>query len=72
MKCIMHKEPSGIVGVTGIPEGVEHIGFADSQIPEGCKYKIIDSSELPSRDYRGAWSVDEAELTDGVGKRDMA
>lgn len=31
-------------------------------------YKIIDASEIPQdRTFRAAWTVDEAELTDGVG-----
>lgn len=31
-------------------------------------YKIIDASEIPEdRSQRNAWTVDDAELTDGIG-----
>ena len=40
-------------------------------IPVGVKFKIIEDSELPSdREFRDAWEVDEAELTDGVGEQE--
>ena len=43
--------------------------FSKSQnIISGLKYKIVDDSVIPTdRSFRGAWEVDEAELTDGVG-----
>ncbi len=32
-------------------------------------YKIVDVSEVPSdREFRDAWTIDDAELTDGVGE----
>ena len=43
--------------------------LADKDVPTGSAYKIIEDSELPaSRDFRNAWEVDVATLTDGVGK----
>lgn len=41
--------------------------IAQKDVPSGKPYKIIDDSELPSRESRDAWVVDEADLTDGVG-----
>lgn len=37
-------------------------------IPAGVPYKIVDVTDIPSdRSQRDAWSVDPADLTDGVG-----
>jgi len=37
-------------------------------VPTGQPFKIVDVSEIPeSRDFRNAWDIDEAELTDGFG-----
>ena len=42
--------------------------LAQKDVPTGLKYKIVEDSDIPSdRTFRGAWEVDEAELTDGVG-----
>jgi len=40
---------------------------ARKDVPAGKPYKIIDDADLPSREFRDAWTVDEAGLTDGVG-----
>lgn len=41
---------------------------AQKDVPFGKPYKIVDQSELPSdMEFRNAWEVDEATLTDGVG-----
>jgi hypothetical protein len=44
---------------------IEAIALKD--VPSGKPYKIIDASDLPSREQRNQWEVDEADLTDGVG-----
>ena len=37
-------------------------------VPTGLKFKIVEDSYVPNnRTFRNAWTVDEAELTDGVG-----
>jgi len=42
--------------------------IAQKDVPTGLKYKIADVSEIPSdREFRNAWTIDDAELTDGVG-----
>lgn len=42
--------------------------IALKDVPTGKKFKIVEDSYIPSdREYRNAWTVDEAELTDGVG-----
>ena len=42
--------------------------LAQKDVPTGLKYKIVEDSVIPTdRSFRGAWEVDEAELTDRVG-----
>jgi hypothetical protein len=45
---------------------IEQIAAKD--VPTGKPYKIVTTSDIPS-DYtqRESWTVDEADLTDGVG-----
>lgn len=45
--------------------GIEAIALKD--VPHGKSYKIIAAADLPDRSLRNAWTVDEADLTDGVG-----
>ena len=45
---------------------VEQVALKD--VPAGKPFKIVDTDTIPTdRTFRGAWEVDEAELTDGVG-----
>jgi len=54
--------------------------IALAAVPQGRPFKIVDISELPldgtvnemgvpniDRSFRDSWTVDEADLTDGVG-----
>lgn len=46
---------------------IEEIAAKD--VPTGRPYKIIDAADIPTdRSERAAWTVDEADLTDGVGE----
>ena len=70
-KRIIYKTSTGslriIVPADNIDMTVEEI--AQKDVPTGLKYKIVDVSEVPSdREFRNAWTIDEAELTDGVGE----
>ena len=43
--------------------------IAKKDVPTGKKYKIVDVSGISSdRSFRDAWTVDESDLTDGVGE----
>ena len=43
--------------------------IAKKDVPTGKSYKIINSSEIPSdKTLRNSWSINDAELTDGVGE----
>ena len=42
--------------------------IAKKDIPKGYKYKIVQDSDVPTdRSFRNAWSVNDSDLTDGVG-----
>lgn len=46
--------------------GLEAIAIKD--VPAGKKFKLIDAADIPSdRSERNAWTVDDADLDDGVG-----
>jgi hypothetical protein len=67
---IIYKTPENTVSV--IMASPEWTGtmeeLAQKDVPTGLKYKIVEDSDIPSdRSFRGAWEIDEAELTDGVG-----
>ena len=67
---IIYKTPENTVSV--IVPSPEWTGtmeeLAQKDVPTGLKYKIVENSEISSdRSFRGAWEIDEAELTDGVG-----
>ena len=69
-KRIIYKNTDGSIGII-IPANcvltVEEIARKD--VPTGLAYKIVDVSEVPSdREFRNAWTIDDSELTDGVGE----
>jgi hypothetical protein len=73
MKRIIYKNTDSSVSII-VPSDealqsmtIEQI--ANKDVPTGYKYKIVDVSEVPSdREFRNAWTIDEEELTDGVGE----
>lgn len=68
-RIIYQTDEGGVAVIIPAPEcplSLEEIARKD--VPTGRPYKIVDVSEIPSdRTFRGAWTIDEAELTDGVG-----
>ena len=73
MKKIIYKNPDNTVSI--IVPSAEALSFmtieqiAKKDVPTGLKYKIVDVSEVPSdREFRNAWTIDDTELTDGVGE----
>ena len=71
-KVIIYTQDNGVVAIIRPTEealakyGIEAI--AQKDVPAGKPYRIIDASELPTdRSQRNAWTVDDADLTDGVG-----
>ncbi len=72
MQVVIYKQDNGVVAIIRPTEealnlyGIEAIALKD--VPAGKPYKIVDASEVPTdRSQRNAWTVDDEELTDGVG-----
>ena len=71
-QVIIYNQDNGVVAVI-IPtqEALEKYGIqaiAIKDVPAGKPFKILDASEVPSdRSARDSWTVDDADLTDGVG-----
>ena len=77
MAKIIYRQDNGVVAIitpalnelnsdTGKNYTIDEIALKD--VPTGYKYKIIDDSDVSSdRSFRDAWTVDEADLTDGEG-----
>jgi len=68
-KRIIYKNTDGSIGII-IPTdcGLTVEQIAQKDVPTGLNYKIINVSEISSdRTFRSAWTIDDAELTDGVG-----
>ena len=72
MNRILFKTDEGGVAVI-IPSAnalAEHTiqEIAEKDVPAGKPYKIVSVDDIPSdRTFRNAWTVNEADLTDGVG-----
>jgi hypothetical protein len=72
MNRIIYKNNQGGVSVIiPAPEALDAHGLeaiAIKDVPAGKKFKLIDAADIPSdRSERDAWTVDEADLTDGIG-----
>lgn len=69
---IVYKQDNGTVAVI-VPTREALANFpieaiARKDVPPGKPFKIVDESEIPSdRSMRHAWTVDDADLTDGIG-----
>lgn len=71
-KVIIYNQDNGILGVIyPTPDALTTMTIeeiANKDVPTGLSYKIIEDTELPnSREFRDAWTIDNTELTDGVG-----
>jgi hypothetical protein len=68
-KCIIFKNDNGYISVIfPSPDcelSLEEIAKKD--VPTGKRYKFILSSEIPNREDRENWVVDDSLFTDGVG-----
>jgi len=68
-KRIIYKNGDGTISII-IPAdcGLTVEQIAQKDVPTGKSYKIVDVSDISSdRTFRNAWTIDDAELTDGVG-----
>ena len=70
MKTIIYLQDNGIPAVcTPTPEALQTMSIqeiAAKDVPTGKPFKIVDAAELPDAPQE-AWTVDDADLTDGIG-----
>ena len=62
---------SDITIIIPSPEALETMTIdqiARKDVPTGFAYKIVDDNFIPTdRTFRNAWTINDDELTDGVG-----
>ena len=67
-RIIYQNDDGGVAVLTPADCGLTIEQIAAKDVPTGKPYKIVDASEIPTdRQWRNEWTVDEADLTDGVG-----
>jgi hypothetical protein len=70
-QIIFQNDEGGVVVLIPSPKCLqEHTieEIAAKDVPAGKPYKIVSVDDIPSdRTFRNAWTVNEADLTDGVG-----
>lgn len=70
-RIIYIQDDGRVAVIIPAPEAVAQYGIdaiARKDVPEGRPYKIVSEADIPSdRSSRDSWTVDEADLTDGVG-----
>lgn len=70
-RIIYQNDEGGTAIIVPSSDAVAEFGIdaiAKKDVPAGKPYKIVDTADVPSdRTFRGAWEVDPAALTDGVG-----
>ena len=70
-RIIFKNDQGGVSVIIPSPEALEKYSIqsiAIKDVPAGKKFKIVDAADIPTdRSEREAWTVDEADLTDGIG-----
>jgi hypothetical protein len=70
-RIIYQNDDGGVSIIVPTQEALDAHGImaiAIKDVPAGKPFKIVDMSDIPSdRSQRAAWTVDEADLTDGIG-----
>ena len=71
MKIIYKNEDNSISIITPSQEALELHGIeaiAKKDVPHNTPFKIVEDDVIPDdRTFRNAWTIDDSELTDGVG-----
>ena len=71
MKIIYKNEDNSISIITPTQEALDLYSIeaiAQKDVPHNLPYKIVEDDVIPTdREFRIAWTIDDAELTDGVG-----
>ena len=70
-KIIYKTDEGGVAVIIPTPEALEQHSIQEiaiKDVPAGKPFKIVDAADIPSdRSARNAWTVDDADLTDGIG-----
>jgi len=67
-RIIYQNDDGGVAIIIPCECGLTIEQIAAKDVPTGKAYKIVDVSDVPTdREWRNEWTVDEADLTDGVG-----
>ena len=67
-RIIYQNDNGGVAVIIPCDCGLTIEQIAAKDVPTGKPYKIVDVEDIPSdRSQRGAWTVSESDLTDGVG-----
>ena len=67
-RIIYQNDDGGVAIIIPCECGLTIEEIAAKDVPTGKAYKIVDVSDVPTdREWRNEWTVDEADLTDGVG-----
>ena len=68
-RIIYQKEAGGVAVIIPADCGLTIEQIAKKDVPTGLAYKIVDLADIPNnRAERNGWTVDRADLTDGVGE----
>ena len=68
-RIVFQNDEGGVSIIIPADCGLTIEQIAAKDVPTGMPYKIIDASDVPTdRSNRAAWTVDEADLTDGIGE----
>ena len=67
-RIIYQNDEGGVAVIIPCECGLTIEEIAAKDVPTGKPYKIVDVADIPEdRQWRDEWTVDELELTDGVG-----
>lgn len=71
MKIIYKNKDNSISIITPTKEALSLYSIeaiAKKDVPHNLPYKIVEDDVIPTdREFRNAWTIDDTELTDGVG-----
>ena len=67
-RIIYQNDEGGMAVIIPCDCGLTIEEIAAKDVPTGKPYRIVDAADIPTdRQWRAEWTVDEADLTDGVG-----
>lgn len=68
-RIVYQNDDGGVSVIAPNYAGGYTVEDAKAAIPAGKPYKVVDVADIPAdRSERMAWTVDPADLTDGVGE----